>query len=69
MELRRVPVRGGRTDLLRRGIAVMTWQHVMTTAPRGHQAPAAARQARAAVPMTRRVVRSRRRAAGRTIVA
>jgi hypothetical protein len=47
----------------------MTWQHVMTTAPRGHQAPAAARQARAAVPMTRRVVRSRRRAAGRTIVA
>jgi hypothetical protein len=37
--------------------------------PRGHQAPAAAGQARAAVPMTRRVVPGRRRAAGRTIVA
>jgi hypothetical protein len=37
--------------------------------PRGHQALAAARQARAAVPMTRRVVRGPRRAAGRTIVA
>ncbi len=47
----------------------MAWQRVMTTATRGHQALAAAEQARAAVPMTRRVVRGRRRAVGRTIVA
>ena len=46
----------------------MAWQRVMTTATRGHQA-LAAEQARAAVPMTRRVVRGRRRAVGRTIVA
>jgi hypothetical protein len=47
----------------------MAWQRVMTTATRGHQALAAAGQARAAVPTTRRVVRGRRRAVGRTIVA
>lgn len=47
----------------------MAWQRIMTTATRGHQALAAAEQARAAVPMTRRVVRGRRRAVGRTIVA
>ena len=47
----------------------MAWQHVMTTATRGHQALPAAEQARAAVPMTRRAVRGRRRAVGRTIVA
>ena len=47
----------------------MAWQRVMTTATPGRQALAAAGQARAAVPMTRRVVRGRRRAVGRTIVA
>jgi hypothetical protein len=47
----------------------MAWQRVMTTATRGHQALAAAEQARATVSMTRRVVRGRRRAADRTIVA
>lgn len=40
----------------------MAWQRIMTTATRGHQALAAAEQAWAAVPMTRRVVRGRRRA-------
>jgi hypothetical protein len=47
----------------------MAWQCGMTTATRGRQALAAAEQVRAAVPMTRRVVRGRRRAVGRTIVA
>ena len=47
----------------------MAWQRVMTTATRGYQALAGAEQARAAVPRTRRVVRGRRRAVGRTIVA